>query len=182
MTGPEILHRSILDSPLGPLTAIGSPRGLCFLEFQGRDRQSRIDARLSRWFAPFEMVDASDGLLDTTATWLRAYFKGRVAAVGPTPLDLRGTAFEHGVWSCLLQVPPGATFTYGAIAERLGDPNKARAVGAAVGANPVSIIVPCHRIVGANGSLVGYGGGIERKRWLLTHETQFAAQSPGRLF
>ena len=98
-----------------------------------------------------------------------------VRARGELELDLHGTPFEVAVWTKLLAVPAGRTWTYGALAEKIGHPGSARAVGGAVGANPVAVIVPCHRIVGANGALTGFGGGIPRKRWLLEHEAALPA-------
>jgi methylated-DNA-[protein]-cysteine S-methyltransferase len=99
------------------------------------------------------------------------YFAGRWAqCTRQVPLDLLGTEFERAVWDELMRLAPGRTTTYGAIAATLERRDAARAVGAAVGANPVSLIVPCHRVVGASGSLTGYGGGLDRKEWLLRHE------------
>jgi methylated-DNA-[protein]-cysteine S-methyltransferase len=86
------------------------------------------------------------------------------------PLDMRGTDFQRNVWEALLTIPYGETRSYGEIAKQIGRPDRARAVGAANGSNPVSIIVPCHRVIGSDGSLTGYGGGLPRKRWLLDHE------------
>lgn len=102
---------------------------------------------------------------------LRRYFAGELAAIEDIPVRTAGTAFQRRVWQELRRIPCGATVTYSQIAERIGQPTAVRAVGLANGANPVGIVVPCHRVIGANGSLTGYGGGIERKRWLLRHET-----------
>ena len=103
--------------------------------------------------------------------WLDAYFAGRWdECAEPVALDLLGTPFERDVWNELTGLRAGHTTTYGAIARALDRRDAARAVGAAVGANPVSLIVPCHRVVGASGSLTGYGGGLDRKEWLLRHE------------
>lgn len=178
----EVLWRSVLETRLGPMTAIASPAGLCALEFQNRDRLSRLEARLRRWFTPLEIREGMIGTLTTVQTWLGEYFSGLVTQAGPTPLDLRGTDFEQRVWNCLLQVQAGTTFTYSEVAARLGRTSSARAVGTAVGSNPVSIIVPCHRIVGIGGHLTGYGGGLDRKRWLLNHEAEHAGKPLGRLF
>ncbi|MFN8058771.1 MAG: methylated-DNA--[protein]-cysteine S-methyltransferase [Vicinamibacterales bacterium] len=182
MTPPEVLHHAELETPVGRIVALASARGLAFLEYDNPERRRRLDDRLRRWFQPYTIVDEPSALLSMTRAWLKAYFAGRASAGGPTPLDLRGTEFEQRVWSCLLQIPPGTTFTYGAIAERLGDAQKARAVGAAVGANPVSLIVPCHRMIGSDGSLTGYGGGLDVKRWLLKHEAQWSEPIDDKLF
>src|SRR5205085_10571542 len=100
---------------------------------------------------------------------LRAYFRGESTAFD-VPLELRGTPFQRRVWASLCTIPYGETVTYGALAQRLGTPSAARAVGLANGRNPVGIIVPCHRVVGSDGSLTGYGGGLDRKRRLLEFE------------
>jgi methylated-DNA-[protein]-cysteine S-methyltransferase len=101
---------------------------------------------------------------------VEAYYEGVLAAVADLPVMTAGTAFQREVWAALRRIPMGETTTYGSLAVQLGRPKAMRAVGMANGANPVSIIVPCHRVIGANASLTGYGGGLERKRWLLRHE------------
>ena len=99
---------------------------------------------------------------------LREYFAGN--PVPKVPLDPEGTAFQQMVWDTLLEIPLGKTWSYKKVAERLGDHKKVRAVGLANGKNPIAILVPCHRVIGANGQLVGYAGGLDRKKWLLQHE------------
>jgi methylated-DNA-[protein]-cysteine S-methyltransferase len=101
---------------------------------------------------------------------IEAYYEGALTAVADLPVQTAGTAFQREVWAALRTIPTGETTTYGRLANRLGRPKAMRAVGMANGCNPVSIIVPCHRVIGANASLIGYGGGLERKRWLLQHE------------
>lgn len=101
---------------------------------------------------------------------LAAYFEGELTALSSIPWATGGTAFQQAVWRALGDIAPGTTRTYAALAARIGKPAAVRAVGAANGANPLSIVVPCHRLVGADGALTGYGGGIERKAWLLAHE------------
>lgn len=103
--------------------------------------------------------------------WLDAYFRGECQEI-PFPLSPAGTEFQHRVWNILLQIPYGETTTYGAIAKELGPRMSAQAVGGAVGRNPISILIPCHRVVGANGQLTGYAGGLENKQWLLRHEEE----------
>ena len=98
------------------------------------------------------------------------YFAGNLAIIDELPVETGGTLFQQDVWRALRTIPCGSTTSYGQLAERIGRPAAVRAVGLANGANPVSVVVPCHRVIGANGSLTGYGGGIERKRWLLDHE------------
>jgi methylated-DNA-[protein]-cysteine S-methyltransferase len=111
------------------------------------------------------------------ATALAAYFDGDIRAIESIPIATEGTAFQKSVWRTLRGIPAGQTISYGELAVRLGKPAAVRAVGLANGANPIGVVVPCHRVIGANGSLTGYGGGLERKRWLLNHERQ--AQLPG---
>jgi methylated-DNA-[protein]-cysteine S-methyltransferase len=101
---------------------------------------------------------------------VEAYYEGDLAAIAHLSVKTAGTAFQREVWAALRGIPTGVTTTYGRLATALGRPKAMRAVGMANGANPISIIVPCHRVIGANATLTGYGGGIERKRWLLQHE------------
>jgi methylated-DNA-[protein]-cysteine S-methyltransferase len=101
---------------------------------------------------------------------LRDYFAGDLTAIDAIPVATNGTPFQRDVWAALRGIRPGTTLSYGALARQLGRPKSVRAVGLANGANPVAIVVPCHRVIGTDGSLTGYGGGIDRKRWLLAHE------------
>jgi methylated-DNA-[protein]-cysteine S-methyltransferase len=101
---------------------------------------------------------------------LRAYFEGDLTSLDAVACATGGTPFQRTVWAALRGIPAGTTLSYGALAQRIGKPAAVRAVGLANGANPISLVVPCHRVIGADGSLTGYGGGIERKRWLLRHE------------
>lgn len=98
------------------------------------------------------------------------YFEGELAAIDALPVATGGTPFQREVWHALRRIPCGTTTSYGKLAESIGRPSAVRAVGLANGANPIAVVVPCHRVIGSNGSLTGYGGGIERKRWLLDHE------------
>ncbi|HLJ88910.1 MAG TPA: methylated-DNA--[protein]-cysteine S-methyltransferase [Candidatus Angelobacter sp.] len=116
-----------------------------------------------------EPVHGEDG--PTTAmTAMAAYFAGDLAAIDRLAVRAEGTEFQRKVWAALREIPYGSTLSYGELARKIGKPDAVRAVGTANGANPISIVVPCHRVIGANGSLTGYGGGMERKRWLLAHE------------
>jgi methylated-DNA-[protein]-cysteine S-methyltransferase len=108
---------------------------------------------------------------------LEAYFEGEVAAIEAVRTLARGTEFQLLVWSALRAIPAGSTLSYGALAVKIGRPAAVRAVGAANGANPIPVVVPCHRVIGADSSLTGFGGGLERKRWLLTHERTHATPS-----
>ena len=160
--------RHMFDTPVGPMMALASDRALCALEFWKPGRMTRLDARLGRWFAPYEVVDERNSIIEQTRDWIVRYFAGEPAE--DPPLDMRGADFELRVWAALRMIPRGATTSYGEIARRIGSPAASRAVGMANGANPIAIIVPCHRVIGANGTLTGYGGGLDRKAWLLAHE------------
>ena len=169
-----ILSRATIETPLGPMLALASEAGLCALEFTGpKKRLTRLDARLRNHFPPHEMVDRDSRVIDRTRRWLKRYFDGAAATVGDLPIEMHGADFERRVWRALLAIPPGETRSYGALAKTLGSPGAARAVGMANGANPIAIIVPCHRVIGSSGSLIGYGGGLDRKTWLLDHERRW---------
>jgi O-6-methylguanine DNA methyltransferase len=189
------LSRTRLTTPLGDMLALASDQGLCALEFirvrsargtannkKSDRRLSRLDARLRRWFPPHVIVDGEPEVIARTRTWLTSYFEGTSAEVGDLPLDVYGAEFEKRVWRALLRIPPGETRSYGAIATQLGSAHAARAVGAANGANPIAIVVPCHRVIGSSGSLTGYGGGLERKSWLLEHERRWRSEPQRSLF
>ncbi|HKA59288.1 MAG TPA: methylated-DNA--[protein]-cysteine S-methyltransferase, partial [Gemmatimonadales bacterium] len=120
-------------------------------------------------FGPPAGTKAPSAILDKACDQLTEYFAGKRTTFDVS-LGASGTEFEHRVWDLLSAIPYGSTTSYGALAKLLGDPSQARAVGAANGKNPIPIIVPCHRVIGFNGDLTGFGGGIERKRWLLKHE------------
>jgi methylated-DNA-[protein]-cysteine S-methyltransferase len=155
------------DSPLCPLLLATDDDGaLRALDFGDHDSRMRRllreqygDVVIEKGAAPKSIVQALD-----------AYFAGEFAALDEIPVTTGGTPFQRAVWRALRTIPPGTTQTYGQIAAHIGHPAASRAVGAANGANPVAIVVPCHRVIGANGTLTGYGGGLARKRWLLDHE------------
>ena len=147
-------------SPLGPITAASDGEALTGLWFDGQKYfAAGLGEHEERELPIFSEVDR----------WLDAYFSGRDPGFTPQ-LRPRGTAFRRAVWDLLLTIPFGGTVTYGQLAARLPGGTSARAVGGAVGHNPISLIVPCHRVVGADGSLTGYAGGVERKRRLLEME------------
>lgn len=149
-----------LDTPLGPLTLVATAAGLAGAWFDGQKHHpGPIDAP----------VDPGHPHLQRAARALQAYWRGEAAAFD-LPLDARGTAFQRAVWQALTEIGAGRTSTYGEIAARLGRPAAVRAVGAAVGRNPISVIVPCHRVIGRDGSLTGYAGGLDRKQRLLALE------------
>lgn len=153
-----------MKSPIGELLLVADAEALCGLYMKLEDG----------WSPGTDIGPFHAAALPAARAQLEAYFDG-ARRVFDLELKLEGTAFQRQVWQALLEIPYGQTKSYGEQARRIGLPDAARAVGAANGQNPVSIIVPCHRVIGANGALTGYGGGIDRKRWLLAHE---ASQRP----
>jgi methylated-DNA-[protein]-cysteine S-methyltransferase len=161
-----IIETAELETPIGPIVLAMRAGSLCAVGFDGD--WSRVHQMLRRRFPAAELRSVEDpgGFL----TRMRAYFDGDLTALDSIPVDLGGTPFQAKVWNALRRIPAGQTISYGDLALAIGEPKAVRAVGLANGANPVAIVVPCHRVIGADGSLTGYGGGIERKRWLLAHE------------
>lgn len=161
-----MIHMTTMDSPIGPLTVAARGARVCLLHFGGDGSGPR--SMLQRWYPdePIELQANPAG----AATALREYFNGSTRALECVEVEMNGTPFQKRVWNALRSVTCGTTTSYAAIAKAIEAPTAVRAVGAANGANPVAVIVPCHRIIGTNGSLTGYGGGLERKRWLLQHE------------
>ena len=149
----DVIAVTTLATPLGDVLACTSSRGLCALEYPHPRRKVLLTARLHRWYPGAEIVEGLTAAHQPVSSWLDRYFEGRFPDPGTVSLDLRGTSFECSVWTALLDIPVGRTDSYGALARRLDRPGGVRAVGTAVGHNPASIIVPCHRILGANGSL-----------------------------
>jgi methylated-DNA-[protein]-cysteine S-methyltransferase len=156
-----------LDSPVGRLSLVvdadGALRGLGWL-----DDHPRMDAHLVGVAATAKPATDPGGLTNA----LRRYFAGELAAIAALPVVLAGTPFQQKVWTELRAIPCGETWSYGQLARRIGNPAAVRAVGLANGSNPVAIVVPCHRVIGSDGTLTGYGGGLDRKRWLLAHESR----------
>ncbi|WP_306338390.1 methylated-DNA--[protein]-cysteine S-methyltransferase [Streptomyces sp. KL118A] len=166
----ERLH-TLIDSPYGPLTLVatdGVLSGLYMTEQRHRPPEETFGDRDP---APFGEAIGQ----------LEAYFAGELTEFD-VPLRLDGTPFQRTVWHGLQQIPYGETRTYGELAEALGKPNASRAVGLANGKNPIGVIVPCHRVIGANGSLTGYGGGLDRKQRLLAFEAGAAGTAEDALF
>lgn len=156
---------AILDTPLGPAHALARDGRLCALQLATKPfRASSPLSRVDRLGARTTRDPAG------VRTALAAYFDGDVRAVERLQVDPEGTDFQQRVWAALRRIPAGATTSYGAIARELDMPTASRAVGAANGANPIWIVVPCHRVIGASGALTGYAGGLDVKRWLLAHE------------
>lgn len=150
---------SELDSPIGRLLLVGDDSSLQALYML--DHKHRLPVT--------DGCERSDKVFHSVRQQLEQYFAGKLQAFD-VPLAVEGSAFQKKVWQALLEIPFGVTESYGQLARRIGREKACRAVGLANGKNPISIIVPCHRVIGANGSLTGYGGGMERKKWLLEHE------------
>lgn len=160
------LYLDRIASPIGAILIATDRRALCALDFEEyADRMRRL---LERRYGSFEFVPAGDPL--GTSSALRSYLTGNLRALDALEVDGGGTAFQRDVWSLLRSIAPGTTATYGELATLLHRPKAARAVGAANALNPIAIVVPCHRVIGARAGLTGYAGGLDRKRWLLAHE------------
>jgi methylated-DNA-[protein]-cysteine S-methyltransferase len=168
---PEVLKLFIdrIDTPIGELLLVvdadGKVRALDWSDYE-----SRMLRLLARHYGKhgFQLEPAHNphGLRDV----IRRYFAGEVEAINEIPVQTAGTRFQRKVWKALRDIPVGEAISYGKLAGQIDHPSAMRAVGMANGSNPIGIIVPCHRVIGSNGSLTGYGGGLDRKRWLLEHE------------
>jgi methylated-DNA-[protein]-cysteine S-methyltransferase len=157
-----------IETPVGALRLLVTPAGA--LRQLGWFDEKAVPAGV-------ELVDERDPFGVSSA--LREYFAGRVEAIDRLRVDGQGTAFQCRVWRALREIPAGTTASYAEIAVRIGSPRAVRAVGGANHVNPIGIVVPCHRVIGKDGSLTGYAGGLERKRWLLSHEAFHAKSARG---
>jgi methylated-DNA-[protein]-cysteine S-methyltransferase len=171
-------------SPVSSLLLVTDKDGaLRALEFA--DLEARMHRLLREHYGEYTLQEGAAPVALTRA--LEAYFDGSIDVLADVQSATGGTPFQHEVWNALRAVPAGTTISYGQLAASLGHNGASRAVGAANGANPIAVVVPCHRVIGADGTLTGYGGGLPRKRWLLDHERRFAsiaagAQTPQCLF
>lgn len=163
------LFQDQIDTPTGPMTLLTDAEGrVRALEW------SDLGARTTKLFArqyrdqSLQIVEGQAPSAVTQA--LKHYFAGQISALDNLPVAQGGTPFQRQVWAALRQIKAGNTCSYGDIAHAIGNPKAVRAIGLANGANPIAIIIPCHRVIGANGTLTGYGGGLNRKKWLLEHE------------
>jgi methylated-DNA-[protein]-cysteine S-methyltransferase len=168
-----------IDTPTGEMLCVWGVDGRV-RALEWADKDDRFQALLVRYQGRDTVLEMQDAAPANVSRALGAYFEGDFAATSAIEVDPGGTAFQKEAWAALRRIPPGETRTYAEQAAAIGRPAAVRAVGAANGANPVAIIVPCHRVIGADGSLTGFGGGIERKRWLLAHErAPVASVQPG---
>jgi methylated-DNA-[protein]-cysteine S-methyltransferase len=161
-----VIAQAQVESPIGPLIVAAREGRVCLLHFGADDE--RVRRWLGRWY-PAEAVEEHRDPAGAVSV-LSRYFDGDVNAIDAIPVEMNGTAFQQRVWTALRGVHAGRTASYAQIAREIGASSAVRAVGTANGANPVALVVPCHRVIGSNGSLTGYGGGLERKQWLLRHE------------
>ena len=181
MSGPSLPDALFLDrspSPIGAMLVVHDTqervRAIEFYDCKARLMQL---LRIHYWSRALRERQAPVGIRDALAS----YFAGDLHAIDRIEVATIGTQFQRDVWAALRTIRPGITLSYSALAARIGRPKAVRAVGAANGSNPISVVVPCHRVIGADGSLTGYGGGIERKRWLLSHEGAVFGAGPLRI-
>lgn len=167
MKPTNLIAQARFDTPLGPMLAAATAKGLAGLWFDGDAHHPGV------LDAP---EDAQQPFIVLAREQLQHYWRGSGPARFDLPLDLQGTPFQQAVWRVLLQIPSGSTSTYTEVAQRAGTPRAVRAVGAAIGRNPLSIVVPCHRVLGRDGSLTGYAGGLPRKQALLQLEGVWPTQ------
>lgn len=156
-----------IPSPIGEILLVTDGTAVRALDFA--DYEDRMDRLLRLHYGA--TVCKPETARPVFRSLIEAYFGGDLEALTKIPVQTNGTAFQRQVWTALRDIPAGKTEAYGELATRIGRPGASRAVGLANGSNPVAIVVPCHRVIGANGKLTGYGGGMDRKRWLLDHET-----------
>jgi AraC family transcriptional regulator of adaptative response/methylated-DNA-[protein]-cysteine methyltransferase len=165
----------ITDSPTGEIIAAATDKGICLLEFMDRQPLEAEKEYITKIFnSPLE--EGEDENLLKLKVQLKEYFAGRRKEF-TLPLDIRGSDFQKLVWKELMNIPYGATRSYRQQADAILRPSSVRAVANANGMNKIAILIPCHRVIGSNGSLRGYGGGLERKRWLLEHEKKYSGSS-----
>ena len=164
---PESFNLDRLQTPIGTALLVTDADGL-LRALDWEDYAPRMKQLLRLQYGAVELKEAR--MPASIRAALSAYFKGDLEALQAIEWRIAGTAFQQKVWNALPEIPAGKTMTYGALAMRLGSPNAMRAVGHANGSNPISVVIPCHRLIGANGALVKYGSGLARKRWLLIHE------------
>ena len=164
---PQAFGLDRLPTPIGTALLVTDADGVLRALDWG-DHEPRMKDLLRLQYGAVIMKDARAPV--ETRVALTGYFKGDLDRLNEIRWDIAGTPFQRKVWKALPGIPPGVTMSYGALAAKIGIPKAVRAVGHANGANPLSVVLPCHRLIAANGSLVKYGGGLERKRWLLEHE------------
>jgi methylated-DNA-[protein]-cysteine S-methyltransferase len=158
-----------IPTPIGELLIIADDKG-CLRAIDWQDHEARLLQLLGRYCGKAGYTLTPRRNPGGLSTAMRAYFAGDLAVIDTLKVDTGGTDFQRAVWRQLRRIPCGKTISYAELARRIGKPKAVRAVGLANGSNPISIVVPCHRVIGTDGSLTGYGGGLHRKQWLLEHE------------
>ena len=172
MAEREKFFFDVVSTPVGPLAIVVDQKGaMRQLSFDGESERWRKD--FARHFPKAELVARRDPFGYASA--LKAYFAGDMEALDKIPVVFGGTPFQNKVWKQLRRIPVGQTMSYGGLAKKIGEPKAMRAVGLANGSNPIAVVVPCHRVIGSDGSLTGFGGGLPRKKWLLEHEAKHSA-------
>ncbi len=164
-----LLTAESVETPLGGLVLVADSEG-ALRAAEWVDGLGRLPRLLARQYGAHGYLMAEGRVADTLRHGIESYFRGEMGALDALQVHTGGTAFQENVWQALRQIRPGHTLSYRALGEALGLQDHARAVGHANAANPINIVIPCHRLVGTNGTLTGYAGGLERKRWLLAHE------------
>jgi methylated-DNA-[protein]-cysteine S-methyltransferase len=166
---PLRLKRELIATPTGVVVLLTDAEGrIRALDWD--DHEDRMRRLLRLHYGRDGVALSDDGPPSAVRAAIEAYFTGDIHALDALEVETAGTPFQRAVWAALRRIPAGQTLTYGALAAEIGKPSAVRAVGLANGSNPVGVVVPCHRVIGADGSLTGYGGGLPRKRWLLEHE------------
>ncbi|MDX5626894.1 MULTISPECIES: methylated-DNA--[protein]-cysteine S-methyltransferase [unclassified Brenneria] len=172
----QVFFLDTMPTPIGELMLVADENN-CLRAVEWREYEEKLYRSLNRCYKndPFSLLPENNpgGLTDK----LQRYFAGDLNVINTIPVVSVGTEFQQQVWRALRQIPCGETISYGELAARLGRPTASRAVGMANGANPIGVVVPCHRVIGAQGALTGYAGGVHRKQWLLTHEGYFPQQN-----
>jgi methylated-DNA-[protein]-cysteine S-methyltransferase len=174
MPEPLRLLLNRLATPIGQM--------LILTDIDWLDHEARMRLLLERQYRRQGLIVEENSAPNACTRALESYFAGGLSAIDDLPTKTGGTPFQQKVRSALRQIPCGETISYSQLATRIGQPTAVRAVGLANGANPISVVVPCHRVIGANGSLTGYGGGLHRKTWLLQHESARPATAQSVLF
>jgi methylated-DNA-[protein]-cysteine S-methyltransferase len=164
-----VLNRELLPTPIGVLVLLTDPRGrIRALDWD--DHEARMQRLLRLHYGVGGVIVDEAASPSAARAALETYFAGDLDALDSLEVETAGTPFQRSVWAALRRIPAGRTLSYGALAAEIGKPAAVRAVGLANGSNPIGVVVPCHRVIGADGALTGYGGGLPRKRWLLEHE------------
>lgn len=164
----KALHLTKVASPIGEILLVTDGHTLVSLDYTGYEH--RMMRLLEKRYGPFTLTENSNACPPDITDAINSYLAGNLTAIDTLPVDPGGTQFQSNVWHALRTIPPGTILSYGTLAQKLGNPAAVRAVGTTNSLNPISIVLPCHRVIGANGTLTGYAGGIDRKRWLLQHE------------